>query len=41
MREILDIILEDPKAFILDGIGCLCMFAGWIALYIILACFVP
>ena len=39
MKEILDIILDDPKAFILDGIGCLAMFASWIALYIILACF--
>lgn len=41
MREILDIILEDPKAFIIDGIGFTFMFAGWVALYIILSCFVP
>ena len=41
MKEIIDIILDDPKAFIIDGIGFLLMFAGWIALYIILACFIP
>lgn len=41
MREILDIILEDPKAFVIDLIGCIFMFAGWVALYIILACLAP
>ena len=41
MKEIIDIILDDPKAFVIDFIGGLFMFAGWIALYIVLACFIP
>lgn len=41
MKEIIEIILEDPKAFIIDGIALLFAFGSWIALYIILSCFIP
>lgn len=38
MKEILDIILEDPIAFITECIAGLFMVGGCAALYIILAC---
>lgn len=41
MKEFIEIIREDPKAFIIDSIGFLLFFAGWIASYIILSCFIP
>lgn len=41
MRDLLAIIFDDPKAFILDFIGSLLIFAGLVALYVVFACFVP
>ena len=38
MRQIIAIILDDPKAFIMDGISLLLLFACWLTIYI-LACF--
>ena len=36
MKEIIDIIREDPKEFILDGLTILAVVGGIIALWIIL-----
>jgi len=38
MKEIIAIILEDPKSFVLDFISLLCLFGGWLAMYIVLSC---
>lgn len=41
MKWMLDIIREDPKAFVIDAFAMLGMFCGIIGAYIILACLVP
>lgn len=41
IKEFIDIILEDPKAAIIDFITILGVFGGWLATYIILTCLIP
>ena len=40
MKDIIDIIREDPKAFVLDCIAGICAFATIVILYILAACIV-
>ena len=37
MKQIIAIIRDDPKAFVIDGISLLLLFACWLTIYI-LAC---
>ena len=39
IKDFIDIIREDPKAAIIDLFVILGMFAGWLGLYFIIACF--